>query len=134
MKPLKSLGIAALLAVSFGSGTALADHGHGHWHGHDRASIGFYFGPSPFYYRPYVQPYYPYPYPYYAYPPVVISPPAPQSPPVYVEKGQESAAPDESTSTQDYYWYHCDKPEGYYPYIKECPGGWQKVTPEPPQQ
>ncbi|MCK9608465.1 MAG: hypothetical protein M0R33_18655 [Methylomonas sp.] len=24
------------------------------------------------------------------------------------------------------YWHYCPNPEGYYPYVKECPGGcWQ---------
>lgn len=119
----KLIAILALLAISLGSGLAFA-HGHGH------VGLGFYFGPGP-YYPYYARPYYPYPYPYYAYPPVVV---APESPPVYIEKGGEAQAPDQSAARQDYYWYHCDKPEGYYPYIKECPGGWQKVTPEPPRQ
>jgi len=22
---------------------------------------------------------------------------------------------------------------GYYPYVKQCPGGWQKVSPQPPE-
>jgi hypothetical protein len=32
---------------------------------------------------------------------------------------------------QTYYWYYCSNPEGYYPYIKSCPGGWAKVVPTP---
>ncbi|MEO8417406.1 MAG: hypothetical protein ABI475_01620 [Methylophilaceae bacterium] len=147
MKPLKSMAALALLACLFTSGMALADRGHGggnwhggghghdggHWHeghGHTHIGIGLNFGPSfgPYYPYPYYSyPAYPYPaYPYY-YPPVVVAPP---SPPVYIE--QDSPQQAESQS-QDYYWYHCDKPDGYYPYIKACPGGWQKVVPEPPQ-
>jgi len=30
------------------------------------------------------------------------------------------------------YWYHCDNPPGYYPYVKACPGGWQVVPAIPP--
>ncbi len=30
------------------------------------------------------------------------------------------------------WWYVCRKPAGYYPYIKECPSGWDKVAPTPP--
>ncbi len=62
----------------------------------------------------------PYPYyydPYYPAPPVVIQ----QQPPVYV---QPAPQPEEQN-----YWYFCTKPEGYYPYIKQCPGGWKKVIP-----
>jgi hypothetical protein len=32
------------------------------------------------------------------------------------------------------YWYFCRKPEGYYPYVKQCPDGWMKVVPTPPNQ
>ena len=30
------------------------------------------------------------------------------------------------------YWYYCRDPEGYYPYVKQCPGGWMKVVPSAP--
>jgi serine protease Do len=30
------------------------------------------------------------------------------------------------------YYYHCARPEGYYPYVKACPGGWERVPTEPP--
>jgi hypothetical protein len=26
-------------------------------------------------------------------------------------------------------WYYCSNPQGYYPYIKNCPGGWLTVVP-----
>ena len=29
------------------------------------------------------------------------------------------------------YWYYCNNPAGYYPYIKTCPNGWQQVPPKP---
>ena len=64
-------------------------------------------------------PAYPYPYPYYASPPVVVQ----QQPEVYVEPQQQQEAPS--------YWYYCQKPQGYYPYVKQCPGGWMKVVPSP---
>jgi len=52
--------------------------------------------------------------PYYAAPPVVVQ----QQPPVYAEPepGQN-------------YWYYCQNPQGYYPYVNNCPGGWMKVVP-----
>ena len=46
---------------------------------------------------------------------------APASPPVYVERNDNS---------QD--WYYCEQTRGYYPYVKECPGGWKRVPPAPP--
>jgi hypothetical protein len=32
---------------------------------------------------------------------------------------------------QQNYWYYCQEPQGYYPYVKQCPGGWMKVLPQP---
>jgi hypothetical protein len=29
------------------------------------------------------------------------------------------------------YWYYCPPAGAYYPYVPECPGGWQLVTPHP---
>ena len=132
MKNIKLLyGLMLFGSIVF-SGSALADHGYGEHGGHGgHVGIGFYFGaPYPYNYYPY--PYYPYPYNYY--PPVVVTP---AQPPVYVEQG---VPPPPSTAQQapsvpdNNYWYHCDKPDGYYPYVKECPSGWQKVTPTPPPQ
>ena len=70
-------------------------------------------------------PYYPYYSPYYAYPPALVTVPA--TPPVYIQQSPPTA--------QQYpsgYWYYCNNPKGYYPYIKECPDGWQQVEPIPP--
>jgi hypothetical protein len=68
-----------------------------------------------------------YPYPYYA-PPVVVQPSAPvivqPSTPTYVQP-PATAAPSESS------WYYCASSKQYYPYVKECPGGWQRVAPQP---
>jgi hypothetical protein len=95
--------------------------------GRTRVFVGFNFGfpayypayyPGPFYYPAY------YPAPYYYYPaPVVV-----QSPPVYTER-HDIAPP---TTDLNGYWYYCGASKGYYPYVKECPGGWQKVPPQPP--
>jgi hypothetical protein len=93
------------VVLGFTATGAWADHGH--FHGHVGVFIG---APWPWFYPP-----------YYYYPPVVT---VPASPPVYIEQG--GAAPE----TQ--YWYYCDQGQGYYPYVKECPGGWKKVVPSPP--
>lgn len=116
MKLLCSLML--LIGISI-SGTALADRGRGHG-GHGHVGVGLYFG------VPYAYPLYP-PY-YYPYYPYSYYPPVPAQPPVYIEQREAPAVP------EDYYWYYCDKPEGYYPYIKKCPNGWQKVEPTPPPQ
>ena len=104
-------------------------HGGGHGYGggygyggHGYSNFGFYFG-APFYSYPYYS--YPYQYQYPYYPPAVVAVPA--TPPVYIQKSPPSA--------QQYpsgYWYYCDNPEGYYPYIKECPTSWRQVEPIPP--
>jgi hypothetical protein len=46
---------------------------------------------------------------------------------VYIER-QDEAVPH---SEAQQYWYFCKSAKGYYPYIKECPEGWQKVLPQP---
>jgi hypothetical protein len=66
----------------------------------------------------FVGPYWPYDY----YPPVVVAPP----PAVYVQPSAPDAVP------QQEYWYYCDDPQGYYPYVQQCPGGWRPVTPTSP--
>ena len=64
--------------------------------------------------------YYPYP-PYYYQPyPVVVAPPAPVT---YVEQGGTQA---QGPS----FWYYCAESKAYYPYVKECPGGWMHVVPQ----
>ncbi|MCB5190811.1 hypothetical protein LG198_08745 [Methylobacillus arboreus] len=137
MRTVNKIMVVGLVAGLMLSGTALADPWRGHRHG-GGPNIGFYFGPGfgPGFYGPGWGPYYPRPYygvpTYPYYPPVIVAPaPAPVPPPVYIEQApQQSAAPQSADSA---YWYHCNQPEGYYPYIKECPSGWQKVAPQPPQ-
>lgn len=116
-------GLALLLGM-FAAGignAALADRGHGGHHGHARVGVGIVF--DPFWFGPgyYPNPYY---YPPYYYPPAVVAVPA--TPPTYIEQ-EEVPAPSA-------YWYYCANPPGYYPYVKHCPGGWQPVAPQPPDE
>jgi hypothetical protein len=106
--------IAALLALgaAFASQPAEA-------HGRSRVVVGVGFG-YPFW-GPYWSPWY-YPPPYYYGPPVVVR----SEPVTYIEQGGTSSA----ESTQGW-WYYCDSARGYYPYVKECPAGWQRVPPVP---
>ena len=139
------LFILVLLLASTSSDYAYAGGGHygGGYHGGGYHGAGHYYGGGHYYgARPYYgggywrggvwigpgwgwagwwgpwwgAPYYPY-YPYYASPPVVVE----QQSPTYVQPGQP----------QESYWYHCDNPEGYYPYVQRCPDGWTKVAPQP---
>ena len=109
---MKTLTVATVLLLGL-IGIGDADAHGGHYHG--RVGVGVVIGPywGPWYYPPSY--YYP---PYY--PPVVIERPAP---PVYIEK----SPPVEAASSG--YWYYCQSPAGYYPEVRECPGGWLKVLP-----
>jgi hypothetical protein len=76
-------------------------------------AIGIGFGfplwyPAPYYY-----------YPHYYPPAVVVSRPV-----TYIERRESAPA-----STD--WWYYCVQSKAYYPYVKTCPGGWQKVSPTP---
>ncbi len=130
--------IVILLALTANDSVwARGGHGHGHRHSHFNLGIsvggyspGFYgsgfYGPGSYGYRSYG---YPDPFfsrPYYSYPPTVV---VPVTPPVYIQ--QEQVRP---VRKQANYWHYCQNPEGYYPYVKNCPGGWLQVAPQPPAQ
>ncbi len=66
-----------------------------------------------------------YGYGYGGYPPTVVT--VPVAPPIYIQQ-----APPVVQQNPSGYWYYCNSPQGYYPYIKQCPGGWQQVEPTPP--
>jgi hypothetical protein len=77
---------------------------------------------APFWGYPYGYPYpyaNPYPYGYPAYSPPVMGDSSPQT---YLQQDIQAQQP----------WYYCQNPQGYYPYVTECPGGWQQVAPQPP--
>lgn len=97
--------VAAFVAAMGFSGVAAA-HDHRHWHP-PHWGVGVYVGAPAF-------PLYPPPV-YYGPPAVVIR----EAPPVYIERGSPG------------YWYYCDRPAGYYPYVKECLGIWRAVPPAP---
>ena len=108
------------------------DHQGGYYRGNVGVVIGGPFWGSPWYnqsyyypYQPYYYPpYQPYNYPYYA-PTVEV----PAEPPVYIERYQSKPS-----STPSGVWYYCSDSKTYYPYVKECPGGWQTVPAEPPSE
>ena len=94
-------------------------------HGRARVSVGFAFG-YPYWGSPWWGPwgpgYWPGPYYYPYYPATTVVVPA--QPMQYIEKGSAPAA--------ESWWYYCEASKGYYPYVKECPSGWQRVPPTPP--
>jgi hypothetical protein len=111
-----SLALMGLMAAD----AAFAGGRH-HHHG-SRVRFAFHFG-APIGIAAYGYPYYPY---YYAPAPVYYSSPVvvQQQPPVYIEQ-QAAPAPAQS------YWYYCSASRAYYPYVRDCPGGWQRVAPQP---
>jgi hypothetical protein len=143
VKIMKNLGGAkgafALFLVLLGalaSGPAMAQHwGHGHVHNHGpTVRFGFSYGfpiyapryfPAPYY----TYPAYPFPAPVYIYPPAVIGY---SSPPVYIERSITQVEPAPSQAQGD--WYYCAASQTYYPYARECPGGWQRVPAQPPSR
>jgi hypothetical protein len=115
--------ICTLLAVAgFSLMTSLPAYawhgGHGGYREHGHFSGSIWIGPV---WGPWSVPAYPLYYnPYYATPPVVVQQPSDE----YV---QQPAPQSEETGS----WYYCQDPEGYYPYVKQCPNGWLKVAPSP---
>lgn len=110
MKKTTLVSIAAMGLLLLASSA----HARGYWRG------DIWIGPGPGWWGP---PLYSSPYPYYyAPPPVVIQ----QQPDVYIRQEPQPQPPPQN------YWYFCRNPQGYYPYVKQCPDGWQKVVPSPP--
>jgi len=64
---------------------------------------------------------------WYYYPAPVYPYPNPYVPPVIMQTTPTQPGP---APTQ--YWYYCAASKAYYPYVAECPGGWQPVPATPP--
>ena len=108
--------VAVLLAVAGMVATEPAQA-----HGRSRVSVGVGFG---FGYPYWGGPWWAYPPPYYYYPaPVVV-----QQPVTYIEQNPQATSAPEANAG---WWYYCDQSKGYYPYVRECPTGWQRVPPSP---
>jgi hypothetical protein len=135
MKKFKSI---LLLLMLFGPMTATLAHADRHGFYGGRFGVGVVIDPWPlaFPYAGYPYGYYPYGYaPYGYYPPVVVSQQA--TPTTYMEQGAPQGTPAQTyapASHQASDWYYCHKPEGYYPYVRACPDGWQRVPSQPPTQ
>jgi hypothetical protein len=87
----------------------------------DAARVGIFVGAGVPYYVPAA------PVQYY-YPPVVAVP----TPPVnYVAVTPQASSPGVGSALSSVPWYYCDASKAYYPYVKECLGGWRPVAPPP---
>ena len=125
MKRVGVVGVVALVLL-LGAVPSFADPGwhggprygggwHDGWHGRVYPRFGIGIALPPLWVGP---PAWWGPAPYYA-PPVVAAPQAPQ---VYAQQD----------APQQNYWYYCQNPQGYYPYVQQCPGGWMMVVPQTP--
>ncbi len=124
----------AVTVILVSAGTVIAGGGHwhrgGHWHGGwgwgwPYYGFGFATGPFlsyPYYYYPYYQ-YYSY-YPYYPYYPYTYAPTYRPSQRVIVRDRKPA---------MDTWYYYCRKSDAYYPYVRRCPDGWEKLPAVPPQ-
>jgi hypothetical protein len=93
-------------------------HRFGFFGGFGFTGSAFGFGVYPFFWDPF---WFPSPYPVYSYaPPLVIQPDTQLS----VQQPSSTAAPT--------YWYYCVDAKAYYPYTRQCPGGWLRVVPTAP--
>lgn len=113
-----SLAVIAVLLMSVMSSQAERFYGGGWGRGWGPAvglGLGLWGLSYPYYGNPY--------YPYYYHPtPIVVQP----STEMYLQPAPQQ-------SMEPSYWYYCQDPKGYYPYVKRCPNGWMKVVPSAPQ-
>ena len=129
------LALAVILAGAVAAGPAFASkggsgkggrsgvhHGRSHaggHHGHIRSSAAFGAVVAPAFW-----PWWNYS-PYY-YPPVAMA----SAPPVeYIERSEQEGRMDEQQ-----YWLYCAKAQAYFPYVAECPEGWERVPATPPKR
>jgi hypothetical protein len=135
--------VLAVVALLAGAGTVVPAFAQyypggapGYWYG---PGVGLYYG-APYSWGPpgYYGPAYGYGYvvPGYAY--------GTPSSMVYIERNQPvtpaqapapvaPAAPSGAAPGNDW-WYLCASPRGAYPYVRECPSGWERVPAVPPGQ
>lgn len=74
-----------------------------------------------YYAQPWFSPWYFGP-PTYYYPPALI---VPTTPPVYIEQGLRQSPASESA------WQYCPDTQAYYPFVRQCEGGWQSLPAHP---
>lgn len=102
-------------------------HGHGHKHGHPHRRSGLHIGfaiGAPL--AAGVLFHHAHPHVTYHHAPRVVVVPTPSV--TYIQQPLQGAAPAE---TRDW-WYWCPSANAYHPYVSDCPGGWQRVAPQPP--
>jgi hypothetical protein len=116
---MRTAAAAIVLALA---GVVVSQPAEAHRRVHSHVSIGLGFG--------YWGPYWGAPWWYYPPAPVYYPVVVPAQPVTYIEQNPSQSAP--ASNDGGGWWYYCDASKGYYPYVKECPGGWQRVSPTPP--
>lgn len=113
---------------------------HGHYRGDFDFVIGGDWGPWwgygwPYYYSYYYPSYYYPSYPSYPYYPYYYAPSAtiPGGSQTYIEREEPGSSSSVSTEWPED-WFYCPESKSYYPYVKECPGGWKTVSARPPSE
>ena len=116
--------MAAVTVAAVSTAAERFHHGHGgkHFH-HGHGRVGVFVG------APVVFGGWGYASPFYYPPPAYYYPSAPYYPPVYIEREYGQPVPQQPAPA---YWYYCPDAKAYYPYVKECLGGWQQVAPQSP--
>lgn len=118
MKTLRMTALAVAAAAALAAVSPAAE-AHGRW----RGGVVFHFG-YPWFWWPAVPVWY---VPPPAYPPVVIE----RGAITYVERGDVADTDDVEAREPAHWWYWCEDAKKYYPYVKDCPGGWRRVPPQP---
>ena len=91
------------------SGKNHSGHRHSGRHSHRSRHGGFYWAPD----------FWPW-WDYVSYPVVAMEP----VPVQYVERNEQEAQPAD-------HWLYCAKAQGYFPYVGDCPDGWERVPAAP---
>ena len=129
--------IMAITAILVSGVPVMAGGGHGGGWGWGYFGLGLATGALlsyPYYYQPY--------YPYYAYYPYAYAPAYSPSPsvmyrerePVYSDEGAYAEPDRVRYSSRNTWYYYCKESNAYYPYVRRCDGGWEKVPAVPPSE
>ncbi len=129
------VGLIVITAILISGAPVMAGGGHGGGWGWGYFGLGLATGALlsyPYYYQPYY-PYYPYPY-YPSYPYAYAPAYSPSPTVIYREREPAYAEPDRARYSSRNTWYYCKESNAYYPYVRICPGGWEKVPTVPPSE
>jgi hypothetical protein len=125
--PFRNRGFGGVGFPRGGFRGSIRDWRGGHWyHGYHGGALGWWWTVGPDWYW-YDYPLYPYPIypgyaPYYGY----------YYDGYYDGRAGDYIPPQDIGPAPETYWYYCDNPQGYYPYVRMCDGQWRQVptTPE----